>query len=165
MHGRMPVGLALTMLLVAAPTSFAQIVEDRPQLYVSKPPTAKERDRRTALHQYVLGLLCQREDRLLEALKAFEESARLDATAAAPFKAQMPLLLALDRARDAVAVAEKALALDPDDYEVWFVSARIRKSLGQFSDAQKAIGRGLATKSLEARPDIAQGMWLELATM
>lgn len=166
MHGRMPVGLALAILLIAARTSSAQFTEDRPQLYVPKqPPTAKERDRRAALHQYVLGLLCQREDRLLEALKAFEESARLDPTAPAPFKAQMPLLAALDRGRDAVAAAEKALALNPEDYEVWFVSARIQKSLGQFAAAQKAIQRGLAVKSLQERPDMAQGMWLELATM
>lgn len=166
MHGRMPLGLALAIFLLAASRSSAQIPEDRPQLYVPKqPPAAKDRDRRAALHQYVLGLLCQREDRLLEALKAFEESARLDPTAAAAFKAQIPLLAALDRGRDAVAAADKALALDPDDYEVWFVSARLQKSLGQFTDAQKAIQRGLATKPLEERPDIAQGMWLELATM
>ncbi|MCI0685286.1 MAG: tetratricopeptide repeat protein [Gemmataceae bacterium] len=170
MQGRIPVGIALLAallaLVAAAPALAAQIPEDRPQLYVPKqPPTAAERERRAALHQYVLGLLCQRDDRLLEALKAFEESARLDPTAAAPFKAQIPLLAALDRGRDAVAAAEKARALNPEDYEVWFVCARIRKGLGQFTEAQKDMQRGLATKSILERPDIAQAMWLELAGM
>jgi len=158
--------LTLAVLSIATGTSAAQFAEDPPKLFVPKqPPTAQERDRRAALHQYVLGLLCQREDRLLEALKAFEESARLDPTAAAPFKAQIALLAALDRGRDAVTAAQTALKLDPDDYEVWFISARIQKSIGQFSDALKSVERGLATKSLEDRPDIAQSMWLELATM
>jgi tetratricopeptide (TPR) repeat protein len=166
MHGRMTLGLALTTLALWAPAAPAQFVVERPQPYRSKrPATQKEIDQRASLHQYVLGLLCQREDRLLEALKAFEEAARLDAEAAGVFKAQVPLLLALDRTRDAVAACKKAQALAPEDYQTWFLSARIHKSLGQFAEAQQALERGLATKALEEQPQIAQQMWLDLGAI
>ena len=95
MHGRIALSYSLLALLYLAPALPAQFPEDRPTPYVSKrPPTQKELDQRASLKQYVLGLLCQREDRLLEALKAFEEAARLDPQAAAVCKAQLPLLIA-----------------------------------------------------------------------
>ena len=166
MHGRMPGWLALLFLIFAASIAHAQFPEDRPQPYATKqPPTQKELDQRASLHQYALGLLCQREDRLLEALKAFEAAARLDPEAPAVFKAQAPLLLALERGADAAAICKRALALDPEDYETWFLTGRIHKSLGQFAEAQKDFERGLATEAVKERPDIAQGMWLELGTM
>jgi tetratricopeptide (TPR) repeat protein len=166
MHGRMPGWLAVIVLALGASPSFAQFAEDRPQPYVPKrPPTQKEHDQRASLHQYVLGLLCQREDRLLEALKAFEAAARLDPQAPAVFKSQVPLLLALERGADAAAVCRRALTLDPEDYETWFLAGRIHKSLGQFAEAQQALQRGLATEAVKERPDIVQGMWLELGTM
>ncbi len=165
MHGRIHL-LALALTLVLAPALAAQSFDDPPKPYVPKrPPTPKELDQRASLKQYVLGLLCQREDRLLEALKAFEESARLDPEAAAVWKAQMPLLLALDRGRDAVAAGQKTLALNADDFETWFLTSRIHKSLGQFAEAQKTLERGLATVSLKEHPEIAQSMWFDLAAM
>lgn len=165
MHGRVFL-LAFSAALIVAPAATAQFAEDPPKLYVAKrAPTQKELDQRASLKQYALGLVCQREDRLLEALKAFEEAARLDPGAAAAWKAQMPLLLVLDRGRDAVAAGHKALALDADDFTTWFLSSRIHKSLGQFPEAQRALERGLGTKSVEDHPEIAQGMWLELASI
>src|SRR5262245_33489588 len=163
MHGRALLFALFTALIWVA-TARAQIADDPPKLYVPKrPPTQKEIDQRASLRQYAHGLLCQREDRLLEALKAFEEAARLDPGAAPVWKAQMPLLLVLDRGRDAVAAGQKALALDADDFETWFLASRIHKSLGQFSDAQQSLERGLETKSVKDHPEIAQSMWLELA--
>lgn len=166
MQGCKLVGAAMLAAVIFAPSLFAQFDDDRPKLYVSRqPPTLKEVNRRAALKQYVLGLLCQREDRLLEALSAFEESARLDPEAGAAWKAQMPLLAALDRGRDALTAGQKALTLDPGDYETWFLTARIHKSLGQFADSQKALERGLATEAIKEHPEIAQGMWFDLASM
>src|SRR4051812_16846378 len=107
------IALILGCLSAAA---FAQ--DDRPKVFVPKtPPTQKELDRRAALYQYAWGLLCEREDRLLEALKAFEKAAALDPEAAAVFKAQVPILLALDRITDAQLMLRKVLDLAPDDHE------------------------------------------------
>lgn len=166
MHARTLTWLALSLLLVLVPMTAAQVLEDRPQLLAPKqPPSQKELDQRASLHQYVLGLLCQREDRLIEALKAFETAAKLDPQAPAVFRGQVPLLIAVGRATDAVAACKAALALDPDDFETWFLAARVHKSLGQFADAQKCLERGLAADGLKEHPHIAQGMWLDLATM
>src|SRR5271168_4046524 len=94
--------LAVTLAcLAAAPAPAQNIVPvDPPKLIVPKEPSPKERDRRAALYRYVDGAVCVREDRLLEALKAFEEAVALDPEPAAPYKAQLPLLIALERAAD-----------------------------------------------------------------
>src|SRR5262245_65055731 len=105
--------LVLAALIASLVTALAWAQEDRPKLFVAKtPPTQQELNRRASLHYYVLGLLCERDDRLLEALKAFEQAAKLDPEAPAVFKAQVPLLLALDRTTDAQVTLRKVLALD-----------------------------------------------------
>ena len=56
---------------VAQPFSF-----ERPAPYVPARPTSKQDiDRRESLKYYVLGLLCVREDRLLEAVERWEDGA------------------------------------------------------------------------------------------
>ena len=81
----------------------------------TKAPTRKEIDRRNSLHQYVLGLLLERDEKFLDALKVYEEAARLDPDAPAVFKAQISLLLAMNREKDALAAVSKVLELDPSD--------------------------------------------------
>ena len=73
------------------------------------------------------------EDRLDDALKAFEEAARLDPEAPAPLKAQVPILLAPDRMDDALAACKKVVALDPGDYATWYVQAKLHQDDGQLS--------------------------------
>ena len=168
MHGCLSRLGALSLLVLAAPPLAAQLprLEDPPKLYVpAQPPSAAERQRRESLKQYVLGLLCEREDRLLEALKAYEEAARLDPTAPAVFQAQIPLLVALDRGRDALAACKTSLKLDPDSHAAWHLASRLHKGLGQFAEAQQALERGLKTASIKEHPDLAQQMWLDLGAM
>jgi tetratricopeptide (TPR) repeat protein len=167
MHGCTPrFSVPLVVLAVSLP-ALAQVpsFDDPPKLLAPKPPTPKERDRRAALHQYVLGVLCEREQRLFEALKAYEAAARLDPEAPAVFKAQVPLLAALDRGADALEACNKALALDPEDYAAWHLASRLHKALGQFPESQKALQRGLATDSIKDHPEAAQQMWLDLGGM
>ena len=152
-------GLARTELLGQAP-----LAEDRPAPYVPKsPPTRKEIERRDSLKQYVLGLLLERGDQFLEALKAFEEAARLDPEAAAVFKAQVYILLTLGREKDTLTAVNKVLDLDPGDRDMWFLAGRLHKSLGNYPEARHALKRGLGTPDLPDHPDVAQQMYLELA--
>ena len=140
--------------------------EDRPQVYVAKTPaTQLERDRRASLDQYVLGLLYERDDRLLAALEAFEIAGKLDPEAVAVFKAQVPLLLALDRIIDAQTAVRKVLALDPGDHQTWFLAARLHKTLGQSKDARQAMIRGLECPDLKEHPEIAHEMYADLASL
>ncbi len=100
---------------------------------------------------------------MLEALKAYEEAARLDLEAAAVFKAQIPILLTLSRDKDAIKAIDRALELDPGDHETWFIAARLHKSLGHDKETRHALKRGLEAPGLLDRPDIAQQMYLDLA--
>lgn len=165
-----------TLVLLASLTSFSldaapalgqtPTFDDPPKPYVStRPVTRKEWSRRESLKHYVLGLLCEHEDRLVEALKAFEEAARLDPEAAAVFKAQIPLLMGLDRRADALAAAQKVVALDPDDYHTWFLVGRIHKLSGHLTEARKALASGVKAPSLGEHPELAQEMYHELGAL
>src|ERR1700722_19045231 len=149
--------LAATLACIAAGPAPAQniVPVDPPKLLVPKAPTAKERDRRAALYRYVDGAVCVREDRLLEALKAFQEAVELDPEPAAPYKAQLPLLIALERAVDAVAACKKVLDRHPDDYEVWAILGRLHKVMGQYPQARQALETGLKAAGLDERPELA----------
>src|SRR5439155_24764390 len=115
MLGRTRPVLSLSLLLIVAAAASGQNLsfDDPPKVYVPKqPPTRAEVERRDALKKYVYGLLCEREERLIEALDAYQEAAKLDPDAAACFKAQIPLLVALERATDAVAACRRAAERD-----------------------------------------------------
>lgn len=140
--------------------------DELPKRFVPlQPPTQRELDERQSLHFYTLGLLCEREDQLLEALRAYEQSAKLDAGAAAPVKAQIPILVALDRRPEALALSKKAVELDASDYESWFLRSRLLKNSGATGEAIAALARGLALPDLKDHPDMAQQMYLDLGTL
>ena len=156
---------AVALLLCLSSALSAQTVEALPGPYpATKPITRQDADCRASLKQYVLGLLCEHEDRLLEALKAYEEAARLDPQAARGLQGQVPLLWPWSAARTRSPPSHKVLELDPADHETWFVRARLAKSVGQFKEAQ-ALKRGLESPGIKDRPDVAQQMYLDLGGM
>lgn len=139
--------------------------DDPPRHLEARELTQQEKDRREALHQFGLGLLCERSDSLFEALDAFARSGQLDPEAAAAFKEQIPLLLALDRDDEALAISKKALALDEDDYEVWYIYARQLKKAGKVQQMRSALLRGLAAPAIKTDPRFALQMLLDLAML
>jgi tetratricopeptide (TPR) repeat protein len=161
--------LALVCLLAVAVTPLSAqtpFVEDRPILLVPlRPQTQKQRDRRESLHEYALGLLCQREDRLLEALAAFEKAAQLDPKAPAVYRAIIPLQLALERTAEAIATTRKVLALDPDDFETWYVYARELRVSRKAREACAALERALGCAGLKERPELAQQIHFDLGVL
>src|SRR5690242_15829678 len=88
-------GLALVALLAAAPVVRAQNpVSDRPEPFTpARPETRDELNRCEALKQYGLGVFYEHDNRLLAAVRAYEEAARLDPDAAPPLKALVTLYL------------------------------------------------------------------------
>lgn len=164
-RARMP--FCLLALLLSAPPLRAQLVlEDRPRPFVPlRTETKADRERREALKLYGLGLLCERDDRLLEALRVYERAAGLDPAAAAVFKAQVPLYLALDRTAEALAATRKVLELDPDDYETWYVCARQHRAAGRPKEAEEALRRALACPPLKDHPEAAQQIYTDLGAI
>jgi tetratricopeptide (TPR) repeat protein len=158
--------VALVLLVASGVTAQNIALDDAPRPLVSKKPrTQKEIDRRESLFQFVRGLMCEREDRLLEALKAFQEAARLDPEPAAVYKVQIPLLIALERGGDAAEMCAKVVERAPDDCEAWAILARMHKVLGHSAEARQALEKGLKTMSLEDRPELAQQMYFDLGAL
>lgn len=141
-------GLAGLLLLVAALPLRAQpagLPADRPGDFVPvRAATRAELDRREAQKLYALGLLRQRQDRLLDALRNLEEAARLHPEAAPPHKALIPLYLALGRSDDALAACKSALERDPGDHETWYIYARELREVGRLQEAAAALAKAVA---------------------
>src|SRR5262249_11377856 len=160
--------LVLLAVLTAAGPALAQDppIFDRPGPYVPlQPSTREDLDERQALHLYTLGLLCQREDRLLEATRAFEQAAKLTPGAAAIHRALIPLYLAVDDGAAALAATRKVLELDPEDYDTWHTCARQLRAQGNLKEACAALRRGLTCKRLKEVPELAQQMFHDLGAL
>ena len=142
------------------------LATDRPKPYVTlRPETPAERDHRESLKNYALGLLCQREDRIIEALSAFELAAKLDPKSAAVYQALIPMYLALDRGDAALKATRTALELEPGDYETWYLYARQLRTQGEFKDAARSIRKALACANLKERPDLAHQLHYDLGLL
>lgn len=150
------------MVVVAVVVGFGQAQEtERPLLYSGPAPTPAEKARRESLYRYAQGLVFEREDRVLDALEAFEEAAKLDPDAAAPVRAQARLLVLLDRPREAVAKLQASLKLAPDEPEDWLLLGRLHKGLGESKEHGVCLEKALALPGVD--PGLALQMHLELA--
>ena len=160
--------LAILLAVSFAGASWSQIIslDDPPQRYKPKqPPTRREVELRESLYQYVAGLQHERAERFAEALKAFEEAARLDSESPALIKAQVPILIAMDRLPDALAACKKVVALNPDDYLIWYVQAKLHKARINYPEAIAALESGLKSETLKEHPEATQQLYFELGTL
>ncbi len=157
--------LTTTLLLVLAGSAWGQNLsfDDPPKLHVPKqPPTRRDIEQRDSLHRYVEGLLLVRAELYADALKAFEEAARLDPDAPALVKAQLPILIGLGRYADALAAGRKVVALDPGDYATWYVQAKLLKTAVKYAEAIAALENGVKSADLKEHPEAAQLLYIEL---
>jgi tetratricopeptide (TPR) repeat protein len=160
--------VSLALLLVGAGGVRAQdpVTEDRPALCVPlRPLTKLELREREALEQYALGLLCEHDDRLLEARNAFEKAADLNPKAGPVLKALIPIYLALDRGGDALTAAHKVLALNDDDSETWYLLARLERARGKGQEAVAALRRAVACTEAKERPELSLPMYHDLGAL
>lgn len=153
----------VSLILLAAPALGQDLSVERPKMYDGPGLTQKQKDQRESMYRFVYGLLCEKEDRMIEALTAFEDAAKLDPEAVGVYRAQVPLLLMLDRPRDALAAAKRVLELDPADHNTWFLTARLHKGLGEPKEYRAAIDKGLSLPGIvQDQPQIAQQLYFDL---
>src|SRR5262245_47610447 len=108
--------LALVGLLALIGTAPAQNDTETPRpLSPRQPLTQKEKDRREAQKLYGVAALHERGNRLVEAVRAYEQAAKLDADSVAIPRALFGLYLALERTDDALDACKKVLKADPQD--------------------------------------------------
>jgi len=153
--------VVLSLLLVGAAELRAQ--QDRPEpLEPLEKPTQAELDQREALRVFAQGMLCQREDRLVEALKYFEQARQLDPKSASTHRALVPVYLAMGRLRDALDACRKVLDIDPQDHATWYLYSRQLAEHGKTDEALKALMTAVACPSAKDHLDLLLQMNYEL---
>jgi tetratricopeptide (TPR) repeat protein len=142
------------------------VPKDRPKIHVPlKPETKNELDHREAVKLFGIGVLHERANRLLEAVRAFEQARQLDPDAAPIHRALCPLYLALDRVQDGLASCRKVVELDPGDHESWYLLARQYRGLNRSKDAIAALERATQCEGLKERAEQRALIWFDLAVL
>jgi tetratricopeptide (TPR) repeat protein len=142
------------------------VLEDVPRPFVPRhPETRQDLDRREALKLYALGLMRERDDKLLEAVRAFEDARQLSPEAAFVHRALVPLYLALCRTDDALAACRKIVELDPEDHITWALYARQLKDQGRSQDARDALRHAVACPSAREHPELLVQLYYEQALL
>jgi tetratricopeptide (TPR) repeat protein len=138
---------------------------DDPPVVLTSTLSPREQKQRESLYLYARGLLYEREDQVLEALKLYEKAAELDPAAAAVYRAMVPLYLALERNADALTASRKVLELDPGDYAVAYLYARQLRDAGKTAEARQALQQVLSMPCLKDHPEVAQQIHVDLGTL
>jgi tetratricopeptide (TPR) repeat protein len=157
--------VCFTALLAVAPLSAQQPRELPPVHVPAHPADRRELDHVEALKLFGLGAIAERHNRLIQAVRSYEEAARLDPDAAAPLRALAPIYLALDRTDDALEACRKALELDPDDYDTGYFYGRQLRAVNKVKEAIAVLRRTAALPGLKERPDVRLQICLELGAV
>jgi tetratricopeptide (TPR) repeat protein len=156
---------SLAALLAVAPLCAQQPRELPPVHVPAHPADRRELDHVEALKFFGLGAIAERHNRLIQAIHAYEEAARLDPGAAAPLRALAPIYLALDRTDDALEMCRKALELDPEDYDTGYLYGRQLRAVNKVKEAIAVLRRTAALPELKERPDVRLQVCLELGAV
>jgi tetratricopeptide (TPR) repeat protein len=138
--------------------------QDRPEVVPPDPDSSRQliRDAMTA---YGLGVLHQRQDRLVEATRSLEEAVRLDPDAVPPRQLLIPLYTALGRPSDAARVAAAVVVIDPSQADTWRTLARLLHEMKRTGDAISVLHRCVAAPAMIERPADRIGAYRELARL
>lgn len=129
----------LLLLLIAPGMGFALQVSDPPKRLDPLPANQEKEKKAEAVRLYGAGLLYEKENRLLDALKAFEESIKLNPQAVAPRKAMIPIFLALDRIEEAMSACRFVLERDPESLETTLVYVQQLRALGRLKEVEELL--------------------------
>jgi tetratricopeptide (TPR) repeat protein len=152
----------LAITLLAAPASFAQIqIDDRPKpLDDDKSITKDELNRRKAEQivrdaraRFGLGILSQRQEKLLEAVTTFEKAAKLDPDSLEIRRALIPLYVVIGRDEEALKLAHEVIDRDPFDLETAFQCARLLRADGKAGEAITVLQKAANGKDAQERPE------------
>lgn len=102
--------LSMVVLLAAGASLPAQLAFDgeKPAQHIPvRLVTRQQLDHADALLLYGRGVLLEREHRLIEAVRTYEQALRLDPQSASLLRALVPLYLAVDRVEDALQACQR----------------------------------------------------------
>jgi tetratricopeptide (TPR) repeat protein len=113
--------------------------------------TQAERIAREARALYGLGVVFQRQDRLIDAIRSLDEAVRLDPDAIPPRRSLLAIHRALGRNDEAIAVGQRIVERDPGDFETWEALAEILHDEKRHQEAINAMAH--ATRCEKAKGD------------
>jgi tetratricopeptide (TPR) repeat protein len=162
----------LLLLLARTGTLCGQQIED-PPVVVPKKLLSREELQETekadllkqARSLYGLGVLRERGDRILEALRLFEEALKLDADSVVIRRSLIPIYFTLGREPEARAFAKTVLAADPNDYEIAVRYSTLLKRNREGVAAVEALRLALKSKTLSDRVDRQLMIRLDLCAL
>jgi tetratricopeptide (TPR) repeat protein len=128
-------------------------------------PTPQEINRVEARKCFAVGLFLEHESRLLEAVRALEEAARLDPDGQPVRVALARLYFALDRTSDGLAASRKALELCPDDFDTAYLLARQLRVLNQPREAIEVLAAASGRARLKEQPQMNAQLHFELGSL
>jgi tetratricopeptide (TPR) repeat protein len=139
---------------------------DRPARHVpARVATRLELDHAEALQLYGRAVLLEREHRLIEAVRTYEQALRLDPQSAPLHRALVPLYLALDRAEDALQACQRTRELDPEDYETGLLQARHLRTHDRQAEALAVLEEIVKKAGLKERLDIYAQVCFDLGML
>ncbi|MFQ3592379.1 MAG: tetratricopeptide repeat protein [Gemmataceae bacterium] len=124
-------------------------------------PGPNAEQQREARRLYGVGLLYERRNRLLEALRSLEAAHKLDPASPAIARALVPLYVGLDRLDDAVSMAERVLQAEPNDYSTARLIAQQLRAANRLREASQFLIQATASTLLKQRPEVAAEIWFD----
>ena len=162
--------LAVTVLALRPVSGRVELRWDWPIEPAPKPIPPRRAEGRQlqhyrALRWYVLARCLEKDHRLLDAVTAYEKALALEPDAPAIYRALIPLCFHLERDEQALAYCRKALAIDPDDYELRFQYGCELRTRGETKKALKEIERAVQVDAARQQPALLAQMYFTLATL
>jgi tetratricopeptide (TPR) repeat protein len=140
-------------------------LDPKPAKLVPPPLTKEQQKHYQALKLFLRGQLLLREHRLPEALQALEDALKLEPDATATCKALATVCFQLDREGQALEYCRKALALDPNDFDLWFRYGQELKDRGRSDEAAEAFNKAVTVPAAKDHPANLAQMLYELGRL
>jgi tetratricopeptide (TPR) repeat protein len=152
-------------LLCLAPLGGPGVSPGAPPASRLRPPTKEELRDREAQRLFALGILQEKEHHFRDAIRTFEKASALDPDAASIHRSLSRLYFTLGQTEQGVRAGQRALQLDPDDFQTGYRCARELRWLDRHAEAVTVLERSLKARGLDERPELRLAMCRDLANL
>ena len=156
-----PYMFSLVQLILTIPMQLQ--IEDPPKKVDPLPKLASSSKREEAIKLYGSGLLYEKENRLLDALRSFEKALELDPSALSPRKALIPIYMSLDRIEDALVQCRYVLERDDSSLETFALYAKQLAALGRTNEVTEILEKLVDNPASKDKPELRLQVLRELS--
>ena len=154
----------VTLAVIWLMTTAMQLqLEDAPKKVGPLPKLTSDSKREEAIKLYGSGLLYEKENRLLDALRSFEKAMELDPGALSPRKALIPIYMSLDRIEDALVQCRYVLDRDDSSLETFALYAKQLAALGKIEEVTEILEKLMKNPASKDKPELRLQVLRELS--